>query len=76
MANIGAVHEPEAELLTAEEAIGDAVRLRQTLAERRREYEVPLRVPLVALLEAIDHLDQQALRQIIERAEERLVVGT
>jgi len=67
----GMVHEPEAELLSAEEAIEDAARLR--ILFRRRERAVPVRVPLWALLEAIDHLEPDELIHVVRRAEERLM---
>ena len=74
IAKIGSVHEAEAELLSAEDAIQDAARLSALFRQRRpRERAVPVRVPLWALLEAIDHLQPDELRQAVERAEKRLV---
>ncbi len=73
MANVGSVHEPEAELLSAEDAIQDVARLRALFRQRRRERAVPVRVPLWALLEAIDFLEPEELRQTVERAEKRLL---
>jgi hypothetical protein len=73
MAKMGSVHEPEAELLSAEDAIQDAVRLRAWFQQRQTERVVPLRVPLWALIEAIDHLEPDELRQVARRAEERLM---
>jgi len=70
------VHEAEAELLSAEDAIQDAARLGALFRQRRYEAAervVPVRVPLWALLEAIDHLEADELRQAMERAEKRLV---
>jgi hypothetical protein len=73
MAQRGSVHEPEAELLSAEDAIHDAERLRALFQKQRRvEQSVPLRVPLSVLLEALDHLEPEALRQIVQQASERL----
>lgn len=73
IAKMGSVHEPEAELLSADEAIQDAERLRARFRQRREaERAVPLRGPLWILLEALDHLDSEALRQVAHRAEERL----
>jgi len=70
---MGSVHEPEAELLSAEDAIQDAARLRALLRQRRlAERAVSIRVPLWALLEAMDHLEPDDLRQALERAEKRL----
>lgn len=73
MAKLGNVHEPEAELLSAEDAIQDAARLRAVFRRRESERVVPVRVPLWALLEAIDRLEADELRQVAQRAEERLV---
>ena len=69
----GSVHEPEAELLSVDDAIHDAERLR-ALFQKRRQVEQPilLRVPLWALLEALDHLEPEALCQVVQRASERL----
>jgi hypothetical protein len=76
MAEVKSVHEPEAELLSAEDAIQDAERLRMLFRQRRQAEEpVPLRVPLWVLLEAIDHLGPEALRQVGRRIEERLAAG-
>jgi cellobiose-specific phosphotransferase system component IIA len=73
MAKMGSVHEAEAELLSAEDAIQDAARLRALFRQRRQgERAVPVRVPLWTLLEAIDHLEPDELRQAVERAEKRL----
>lgn len=67
------VHEPEAELLSAEDAIQDAERLRALFRQRRQaEQPVPLQVPLWVLLEAIEHLEPEVLRQIDRRIDERL----
>jgi len=76
MAHRGSVHEPEAELLSAEDAIHDAERLRALFQKRRRvEQSVPLHVPLSVLLEALDHLEPEALRQIVQQASERLATA-
>jgi len=76
MMHRGSVHEPEAELLNAEDAIQDAERLRAMFQKRRQaEQSVPLRVPLSALLEALDHLEPEALRQVAQRASERLAAS-
>ena len=72
MSQKGSVHEPEAELLTAEDAIEDSMRLRAWLRQRK-EPVVSLQVPLWALLDAIDHLPPDELRQVARRADERLV---
>lgn len=70
---IGSVHEPEAELLSAEDAIRDAQQLRVLLRQRREvEQPVPLRVPLWVLLDAIDRLEPEALHEVSRRVEERL----
>ncbi len=76
MAQRGSVHEPEAELLSADDAIHDAERLRALFQKRRQaEQPVPLRVPLWALLEALDHLEPEALCQVVQRASERLATA-
>lgn len=73
MTNKASLHEPDAELLSAEDAIEDAERLRAWLRNRRAsEQHVQLDIPLRVLLEAIDHLDPAALREVVQRAEERL----
>jgi hypothetical protein len=69
------VHEPDAELLSAEDAIHDAERLSVLFHERgHTEQAIALQVPLSILLEAIDQLDSTSLRQIAQRVEERLAV--
>ena len=67
------VHEPDEELLSAEDAIEDAERL-DTLFRRGRQAEqlVALRVPLSTLMEAIDQLELEDLRKVSRRVEERL----
>ena len=70
MTQSGNVHEPEAELLSAEDAIQDAQHLRLLFRQRRNvELSVPLRVPLHVLLEALDDLEPDALHMVIQRAE-------
>jgi hypothetical protein len=69
----GNVHEPEAELLSAEDAIEDAAGLRTLFRQRRQTAQpVQLQMPLWVLLDALDHLEPEALRQVARRAEERL----
>ena len=71
--NTGSVHEPEAELLSAEDAIQDAERLRTLFRQQRQTAQpVQLQMPLWVLLEALDHLEPEALRLVARRAEERL----
>ena len=75
MAQKGSVHEPEAELLSAEDAIQDAEQLGMMFRQRRRaEESVPLRVPLWVLLEALDSLEPETLHEVVQRAEARLAV--
>jgi hypothetical protein len=71
MPNKESVHEPEAELLSAEDAVQDAARLR-LLLRRKSEHWVPLRVPLSALLEALDALEPKDLQQAVHHAQERI----
>ena len=63
------VHEPEAELANAKEALDDAARLLRVIGTLPT---VPIRVPLWALLEAIDALEPPDLQQIVRRVNERL----
>ena len=75
MSHSTTVHEPEAELLTAEEALEDARRLLEWHDTRTRPSDdqgVPLLVPMGTLLRAIDSLDAEGLRRIHQHAEERL----
>lgn len=70
------VHEPEAQLLSAQDAIQDAERLRVLLRRNRQraEREVQLRVPFTVIIEAIDQLEVSELRLLAQRLEERLAV--
>ena len=67
------VHEPDEELLSAEDAIEDAARL-DALFRRRRQTQqsVALRVPLTSLMEAIDQLEAEDLRKVGRRIDELL----
>lgn len=76
MKKIGSVHEPKARLLSAEDAVADAARLRDVLRQRMAGRAVPVRVPLQALLEAIDSLEPGDLQQVAERVERRLASAT
>jgi len=77
MEQVKSIHEPEAELLSAEDAVQDAARLRAAIRVGRRPSEraVPVRVPLWALLEALDALELPELKQVAHRVQERLVAG-
>ena len=67
------IHEPEARLVSAEESVQDALRLREVRAAMRRSLQsVSVRVPMWALLEALDSLDPPELQQIARRVQERL----
>jgi hypothetical protein len=69
----GSVHEPDEELLSAEDAIEDGKRLDELFRRRQHiEQYVALRVPLSSLLEAIDQLEVEELRKIGRRVQERL----
>jgi hypothetical protein len=70
------VHEPEAQLLSAQDAIRDAERLQVLLRRnwQQAEREVQLRVPFTVIIEAIDQLDAGELRLLAQRLEERLAV--
>jgi hypothetical protein len=67
-------HEPNAPLLSAQDAIQDAERLRELLWRNRQqaEREVQLRVPFTAILKAIDQLEVSELRLLVQRLEDRL----
>jgi hypothetical protein len=67
------IHEPDAELANAADALQDAARLRAVL--RQRERSVQLRVPLSALLDALDALEPKELRQVAQHAQERLIAS-
>jgi len=70
------IHEPEAQLLSGQDAIQDAERL-QALLRRNRERagrEVQLRMPFTVIVEALDQLEVGELRMLAQRLEERLAV--
>ncbi len=68
------IHEPNAPLLSAQDAIQDAERLRELLWRNRQqaEQEVQLRVPFTVILKAIDQLEASELRLLVQRLEDRL----
>jgi hypothetical protein len=68
------VHEPNAQLLSAQDAIQDAERLQELLWRNRQqaEREVQLRVPFTVILKAIDQLEASELRLLVQRLEDRL----
>lgn len=68
------VHEPEAELSTLEEAIEDAEVMNAYLKRERvlPELSIALRVPLQVVIEAIDQMEEPALRQVVQHVEKRL----
>lgn len=69
-------HEPSALLLTAEDAIQDAENLQQWFRQpETKKSSIPLRlhVPFSALLEILDQLEPENLRQVVHHAQERLV---
>jgi hypothetical protein len=70
------MHEPEAQLLSGQDAIQDAERL-QALLRRNRERagrKVQLRVPFTVIIEALDQLEAGELCLLAQRLEERLAV--
>ena len=74
--NARSVHEPESPLLSAKDAIQDGARLRALYRPRREpERAVSIRVPLWALLEAIDYLRPYELRLAMQRAQQRLAAA-
>ena len=68
--NPKSAHEPEEELIDAEEVLAGAAEVREMVRQRKG---VALRVPLWALLDAIDALDPRDLRQVARRVEHRLL---
>ena len=68
------IHEPDAPLLSAQDAIQDAGRLQELLWRNRQqaEQEVQLRVPFTVILKAIDQLEANELRLLVQRLEDRL----
>ena len=70
------VHEPEAQLLSGQDAIQDAERLRALLRRNRQraERDVQLRVPFIVIIEAIEQLEAGELRLLAQKLEERLAV--
>jgi hypothetical protein len=68
------IHEPGAQLLSAQDAIQDAKRLQALLLRNRQqaEREVQLRVPFTVIIEAVDQLEADELRLLAQRLEERL----
>jgi hypothetical protein len=69
-------HEPKAQLLSGQDAIQDAERLRALLRRNREraEREVQLRVPFTVIIEALDQLEAGELRLLAQRLEERLTI--
>ena len=70
------VHEPEAQLLSGQDAIQDAERLRALLRRNRQraEREVQLRVPFTVIIEAIEQLEAGELRLLAQKLDEQLAV--
>ena len=63
-------HEPEEEVIDVDEVLAGAADVRELVRQRKG---VALRVPLWALLDAIDALDPRDLRQVARRVDHRLV---
>lgn len=67
------IHEADEELLSAEDAIRDAENLQSLFNKQGESHNsVSLQIPLSILLDALDHLEPEALRQVARRAEELL----
>jgi hypothetical protein len=62
-------YEPEEELIGADEALPGAAEVREVVRQRKA---VVLRVPLSALLDAIETLDPHDLRQVARHVAHRL----
>lgn len=71
------IHEPDAPLLSAQDAIQDAERLQELLWRNRQqaEQEIQLRVPFTVILNAIDQLEAGELRLLVQRLEDRLAAA-
>ncbi len=75
LAEVKSVHEPEAELLTLDEVLEGAEAVRRYLERKRNiqsEQSISLRVPLWVVIEAIDQMEEPALRQVVQLVEKRL----
>ncbi len=74
MGKLESIHEPNAPLLSAQDAIQDAERLRELLWRNRQraEQEVQLQVPFTVILKAIDQLGTSELHLLAQRLEDRL----
>lgn len=68
---MGNVHEPEAELLSAEDARHDVERLEAYL-KQKQDRVVIVRVELSALLDALEQLNLEELRQVSQFVQMRL----
>jgi|GEM_PF-1916799 len=68
------VHEPEAQLLSAQDAVQDARRLRELLSCNRQQVRqgVQLQVPFATIIEAVDRLEDVQLRLLAQQLKKRL----
>lgn len=74
---IKSIHEPEAELLTLDEVLESAEVVHEYLARKHQlqpEQSIALRVPLQVVIEAIDRMEEPALRQVVQHVERRLAL--
>lgn len=67
-------HEPEAEVMSADDVWNDAQRLAALLNRNAAEDEqaIQLQIPLTAYLSALDNLDRDELLLLRDRVDERL----
>jgi len=72
---MGSVHEPEAELLGAQDALGDVKRLEERLLQPQGRV-VAVRVELSALIDALEQLNLDELRQVSQYVQKRLAAHT
>jgi hypothetical protein len=74
MDNNPTVHEPEAILADAQDAIEDADRLQELLERNRQSVkrEIQINVPFSAIVELVEQLDLQEVSLLIQRLEGRL----
>lgn len=71
------IHEPDAELLSLEEVLESAEVVRAYLERKDQlqpDQSIALRVPVQAVIEAIEQMEEPALRQVAQHVERRLAI--
>lgn len=68
------IHEPDAPLMSAEDAIADAERVKEALRKKAltTEPSVELKIPLDVFLDALDQFERSELLLVKQRLEGRL----